>query len=122
MQAGSFTGDEAPQQLGYNMRELRSAADFVRVSTLCEYLTEKEFKKESPALTRCFGVLALFLNRRWRGTCVSAFQLFLVAHLAFSRGANDVADDLSVAFSLATFVAMTAPRKTGPMSAEKEPP
>jgi hypothetical protein len=122
IQAGSFTGGEAPQQLGYNMRELRSAADFVGVSTVCEHLTEKDFKKENPALTRCFGVLALFLNKRWRGTCVSAFQLFLVAHLAFNRGANDVADELSAAFSLATFVAMTSPSKTGPMSAEKAPP
>jgi hypothetical protein len=119
IQAGLHGDDGAATQLGYNMKELRSAADFVKVSSELEYLTEKECRKQYPALTRCYGVLAILLNRRWGGTYVTAWCLLLVSFFSFGRAANDRADKLSFEFSLTSFVAGKKKGQSGPLSTQK---
>jgi hypothetical protein len=79
-------GDEMVGDLGSSSMDNGKA---VGVSWICEFLTETEFNRVLPAVQRALSVLMRVLNRKWGGTAVSAFQAFLILHLAFSRGAQE---------------------------------
>jgi hypothetical protein len=91
----------------------------VRVSWICEFLTEAEFGRVLPAVARTLTVLMHQLNTKWGNTNVSAFQAFLILHLAFSRGAQQTVNAKSFAFSADDFVVEEGCKatRTNPLSA-----
>jgi hypothetical protein len=116
-EAGGMHSDQAVQQLGLNM--LRSGKEIVSFSNMCSSVTEVAFSKTWSPLARCYQVVANRLNAKWRGTAVSAFQVFLVLHLQFGRGANSKTDKLSTEFAIATFTAAEKVKRTDPLQAEQ---
>ena len=110
--------DDLVGDLGYSSMDQGKA---VRVSWICEFMTETEFGKQLPAVARTLTVLTGMLNRKWGNTTVSAFQAFLIIHLAFSRGAQEATNALSFAFAADDFVAVEgrALSKSNPLSAKK---
>jgi hypothetical protein len=110
---GELVGD-----LGYGCMDQGKA---VRVSWMCEFMTEAEFSKQLPAVARRLTVLTGVLNRKWGNTVVSAFQAFLIIHLAFARGSQEATNALSFEFAADDFVAMEGRtmKKSNPLSAAK---
>jgi hypothetical protein len=111
-------GDELVGDLGYSSMDQGKA---VRVSWICEFITETEFGKQLPAVARTLTVLTGVLSRKWGNTTVTAFQAFLIIHLAFSRGAQEATNALSFAFAADDFVAVEGRSltKSNPLSAKK---
>ena len=110
--------DELVGDLGYSSMD---QGKVVKLSWICEFMTETEFNRQLPAVARTLTILTDMLNRKWGNTKVTAFQAFLVIHLGFSRGAQQATNALSFAFSADDFVAAEGRtlKKSNPLSASK---